>query len=386
MGYSIKIGKIAGIPIGIHWSWFIVFVLVLVTLAAAFFPAVTPGLSITEYWVMAFFTTLFFFGSVLGHELSHSVLAVRRGIPVQSITLFIFGGVSQISREADNPRTELVVALAGPLSSIVIGLIFLIIWFFSTPISIAVSSVAAYLGVINIFLALFNLIPGFPLDGGRVLRAIVWQVSGSQRRATRIAATGGRVVSYLFILAGIFEVLVLGNIIGGIWLAFIGWFLNSAAGSSYQQVALQDVLKQAEVDEVMERDFETVPPDMSVHDLVEEHVLRHGIRAFPVVSDSTLLGLITLHDVRHYPREQWPELTVGQVMTSRDKLHVATEKENLRDVVTLMDSANVNQLPVTDDGRIVGLVTRTDVVRFFAVRRELGMEEEETAEGSDKAA
>lgn len=381
MQSSIQIGRIAGIPIGIHYSWFIVFILVLVTLSLAFFPVQVPGLSATEYLVMGFITTLLFFASVLGHELSHSVLAIRRGIPVQSITLFIFGGVSQISREADNPRTELLVALAGPLSSIGIGIVFAAIWFFSAPVSIPISAVAAYLATINVFLALFNLIPGFPLDGGRVLRAIVWQVTKSQRRATRVAATGGRVVSYLFILAGVFEALVLGNIIGGIWLAFIGWFLNTAASSSYRQTALQDILKEAEVDELMDRDFETVPPEMTVQNLVEERVLRHGIRAFPVVSDSTLVGLITLSDIRRYPREQWSELAVGQVMTRRDKLRVLTPQENMSTVVSLMDGANVNQLPVTEDGRIVGLLTRTDVVRFLAVRRELGMEEGEVTEG-----
>lgn len=378
MQNSIRLGRIAGIQIGIHYSWFIVFVLVLATLSIFFFPVQYPGFSTAAYWVMGVATTLLFFASVLIHELSHSLVATAKGIPVQSITLFIFGGVSQISREADDPRTELLVALAGPLSSIGVGIVFGAVWFLSAGVSLPVAAVTSYLAIINIFLAIFNLIPGFPLDGGRVLRAIVWSVTNSQRRAMRVAVTSGRIVSYLFILGGVFYALVLGNLLGGIWIAFIGWFLNNAASGSYRQAALQDILKDSEVEEVMSRDFEAIPPQMTVQELVEDHVLKHGLRAFPVVADSSFVGLITLSDIKNVPREQWDVVTVGDSMTRREKLRLAHPQENMNTVVSLMDNANINQIPVTDNGHIVGLLRRSDVVRFFAVRKELGLEEEES--------
>jgi Zn-dependent protease/predicted transcriptional regulator len=379
MRSSIRLGKIRGIEIGIHYSWFLVFALVLVSLAVFFFPVQYPGLTLGAYWVMGIVTTLLFFASVLGHELCHSLVAVSKGIPVRSIVLFIFGGVSQIEREADKPSTELLVAAVGPLSSIGFGIVFGAIWYLVTPFSAPIGGVAFYLATVNVFLGLFNLIPGFPLDGGRVLRAIIWARTGSMKRATRIAARIGQYFSYLFILAGAFYALVLGDLISGIWIAFIGWFLNNAASGSYQQAAVQDLMKGSDVEEIMERDFETVSPDLSVEDLVENHVLKHGQRAFPVtVGNNDLAGIITLVDIKGLPRERWATTRVSDVMTKLDKLRIVHPRDDLASVVNLMDGTNINQIPVTENGRLVGIVSRTDIVRFFSVRRELGIEEEGT--------
>jgi len=238
MRTSFVIGRIFGIPIGVNYSWFIIFIIVTASLALFYFPENYPKWSVETYWGIALVTSLLFFGSVLAHELCHSIVSIHNGIPVRSITLFIFGGVSQISREAAKASDELVMAAAGPLSSLVLGGIFAAIWYLSLPVSEPVAAVAYWLMIINVSLALFNLIPGFPLDGGRVLRSLLWAVT-DYRRATRIAAISGQGIAYLFIVVGI-VIMFLGYWINGLWIAFIGWFLGGAAAASRREVTLQE--------------------------------------------------------------------------------------------------------------------------------------------------
>jgi Zn-dependent protease/CBS domain-containing protein len=244
----------------------------------------------------------------------HSIIAQRNGIPVRSITLFIFGGVSEITDEPKQPGVELRIALAGPLTSLVIGGIFWTIWFFIRETNDFITAIAFWLGWINIFLAGFNLIPGFPLDGGRVLRSILWGRSGNLYNATKTASNIGRGVGFLFIFGGI-GLIFLGNWFNGLWLAFIGWFLENAAVGSYRQLALRDMLQGHRVSEVMTRECLTVSPGLTIEQLVNEHILASGRRCFPVVVDGRVLGMITLHNIKEIPRNQWHIKTVKEAMT-----------------------------------------------------------------------
>jgi Zn-dependent protease len=370
---GIPIGKVFGISLKLHYSWFIVFALVTWTLTASYFPVNYPTWSLITSLVAGIMTSLLFFGSVLAHELMHSVVAQAAGIPVRSITLFIFGGVSEISKEPTQPKDELRIALAGPLASLVIGAIFWAIWFWLGGLSEFITAIAFWLGLINIFLAGFNLIPGFPLDGGRVLRSILWWRSQNLRRATRTASNIGRGVGYLFIFGGI-VLIFQGLWFNGLWLAFIGWFLENAAVGSYRQLALQDKLQGHTASEVMTRDCLMVPPDITIERLVHEHILISGQRCFPVVTNSRLLGLVTIHNIKSVPRNLWNTKMVKEAMTPFDNLKWVRPDEDLSSVLQILTEEDVNQVLVVEDNRnIVGMVARDNLLSFVNVRGELGM-------------
>jgi len=370
---GISIGKAFGIPLRIHYSWFIVFVLVTWSLAVGYFPQAylhwNPATSI----IAGIITSLLFFASVLAHELMHSLVARSAGIPIISITLFIFGGVSQMSEEPRQPQVEFRMAFAGPLASLVLGGIFLAVWVWLRPVPQFefVAAICRWLGPINIFLAAFNLIPGFPLDGGRVLRSLLWWRSGNLNSATRIASNLGRVIGYLLIVGGI-VIVFRGDLISGLWLAFIGWFLENAAAGSYRQLALQDMLKGHRVSELMTRDCPVMPPEMTVMQLVNEQILTSGRRCFPVVQSARVLGLITMHDIKAVPRAQWGSKTVGEAMTLFDNLKSVGPDEDLVTVLKLLTEQNINQLPVVKDGNVVGMIARDSLLSFISVRGELG--------------
>ncbi len=368
---GISIGKAFGIPLRLHYSWFIIFVLVVWSLAAGYFPAAYPHWNLTTSIVAGVITSLLFFGSVLAHELMHSIVAKRAGIPIHAITLFIFGGVSQMTEEPRQPQVEFRMALAGPLTSLALGGIFLAIWLWLEGIPEFVKAISFWLGWINIVLAGFNLIPGFPLDGGRILRSLLWWRSGDLRSATRIASNIGRGVGYLFIFIGI-ALMFTGNWINGLWLAFIGWFLESAAAGSYRQLALQDILKGHKVSELMTQDCPVVPPELTIQQLVNEQILSHGRRCFPVVQHTRVLGIITIHDIKAVPREQWTTKTAGEAMTPFAKLKSVGPDEDLSTVLRILTEQNVNQLPVVKDGNIIGMIARDNLLSFISVRSELG--------------
>jgi Zn-dependent protease/CBS domain-containing protein len=369
---SLRLGKIFGIAIEVNYSWLIILVLLTWSLAVSWFPAMYGGWSLATYWVTALISALLLFASVIAHELAHSVVARARGLPVRSITLFVFGGVSNLEREPASAGVEFVMAFVGPLTSLVIGGI-------AWPIGLALQrgtplrAVLVYLGFTNVLLGVFNLIPGFPLDGGRVLRSIVWGATGNLRTATRWAARVGDVIAVLFILVGIWFFFI-GDFIGGIWLGFIGWFLLQASLSANTQVQLQALLRGSTVAQIMNPNPVTVPPYISIQTLVDEHILSQGLRAVAVVQLDRLVGLITLRDVRHVPRDEWGRVTVGDVMIPREKLVVVRPDQDLNDVLPLMIGQDINQLPVVDGDRLLGMLSRDRLLHFIEVRRGLGVD------------
>jgi Zn-dependent protease/predicted transcriptional regulator len=372
-GGGISIGKMFGIPVKLHYSWFLVFALVAWSLAAEYFPATYPGWDLTTSIVASVITSLLFFGSVLAHELMHSVVARSEGIPIQGITLFIFGGVSQMTEEPRKPEDEFRMAIAGPLTSLALGVIFLAIWFFLKSLPQVVIAIAFWLGWINVTLAGFNLVPGFPLDGGRVLRSLLWWRSQNIKSATKVASTVGRVIGYLFISAGIWIVFQ-GNWFNGIWLAMIGWFLESAASGSYKQLALQEMLKGHRVTEVMTTDCPTVFPELTIEQLVHDNMLTSGRRCFPVVQrDGSVQGLVTLNEIAAVPRVDWLARTVKEIMTPFSKLKTVRPDEDLATVMQMLAEQNINQVLVVKDGNIMGMVARDNLINFINLRGELGI-------------
>jgi Zn-dependent protease/CBS domain-containing protein len=361
-----------GIPLRLHFSWFFIFILVTWALAASYFPSVYPDWSVATAVIASIITSLLFFASVLLHELMHSVVARAAGIPVKSITLFIFGGVSQITEEPAKPQVELKMAIAGPLTSLLLGGVFWAVYYLVPESMEHIIAVSFWLGLINLTLGVFNLLPGFPLDGGRVLRAILWWRMGDLRRATHWAANAGRGVSFLFIFGGVW-LLFAGYWFNGLWLAFIGWFLGNAAVGSYRQLNLMQMLQGHAVSEAMSRECRSVPPDISLEELVNRHILSSGGQCFVVTEGGAIRGLITLRDVKAVPREEWEGKRVSDAMVSFDKLKKVRPGEDLAGVLKIMTEADINQLPVVDGGQVVGLISRDSLLAFINIRDKLGV-------------
>ncbi len=369
---SIRIASIGGISINIDASWILIFILVTWTLAGGYFPQEHPDWSPVLYWTVGLITSLLFFGSVLAHELAHSFVARARGLPVGDITLFIFGGVAQLGEEPETPATEFVMALVGPLTSIVLGILFGAVSLLARGVSEPLAALTGYLALVNVILGFFNLIPGFPLDGGRVLRSILWQGTGSLQKSTRWASLAGQVVAYLFILWGIWRIFG-GDWVGGLWTALIGWFLENAARTSYRQLTVRNLLAGHKVSEVMSRECLEVGASLTLDELVNEHLLPSGARCFPVVEGGLVRGLLTLHNIKGVPQDQWGFTTVGQVMTPLQELQRVRPDEELWTAMQNMTTDGVNQLPVMDDGRLLGMLGRDNIVSFIKIKGELGV-------------
>jgi Zn-dependent protease/predicted transcriptional regulator len=376
MRAQIKLGRISGITIGLHYSWLIIALLITLSLAGIF-RANNPGWGESVIWATAICTALLFFAAIVLHELSHAVVAKARGLPVRSITLFALGGVAEIEREAADPRTEFVMGIIGPITSFVIGvvclaLLFALGWkppaFPQTP----VPAMLMWLGYINIMLAVFNLVPGFPLDGGRVLRAIAWWITGDVKRATRIAARTGQVVALGFILIGIVRFFGGGGF-GGLWIAFIGWFLLDAARASYAQVAITEGLSGVRVADVMSRDYPTVDGYLNLQTFVDEHLLRSGRRCFVVIENGRAEGLVTAHQISAVERARWPYKTIDDVMQPIDRVHAVAPAVDLSEALELMVREDLNQLPVIRDGAVVGIISRSHILQVLQTRAELHM-------------
>jgi Zn-dependent protease/predicted transcriptional regulator len=374
MRSNIKLGRISGIEIGLHYSWFIVAALIVFSLGEHF-RQVNPNWGTGQIWIAALVTAALFFVSLLLHELAHSLVAQARGLKVTAITLFALGGVSQIQDDATDAKTEFRVAIAGPIASLIIGFGCLAIalglgWQRSTEPQTAAAGVLVWLGYINIALAVFNMIPGFPLDGGRVLRAIVWTVTKNADRSTRIAAGVGQVVAFLFILDGIWQFFS-GAGFGGLWIAFIGWFLMDAAKASYAEVGIRAALRGVRVSEVMSRDCTIVSPRMSLQEFVNSYLLRAGERCFAVEDEGHFVGLITPRDVGSIPRDRWDKTSVREAMRPLRELHLITPDTPVLDALRLVASNDVNQLPVVVNGTLQGVVSRSQLVQLLQVRSEL---------------
>jgi Zn-dependent protease/predicted transcriptional regulator len=367
---SITLGKIAGIRIGVHYTWFIIFGLLTFSLMFLF-QEMFPEWTQTGVVTTAVITSLLFFLSIVLHELGHSLVALSRGIPVRSITLFIFGGVAQTERDADSARSEFWIAIAGPIVSFVLaGLFFVLSWIFagvSEPAAVAFS----WLAFINFVVAVFNLVPGFPLDGGRVFRAAVWGLSGDAVRGMRWAVMGGRVVAYGLLGLGVYLVVATGFVLNGLWLAAIGWFLLSAAEASAREFTMSRLLEGVTARDVLQPDVPRIDSHMSIADWVERHALATGRRAGFVTSGDEVIGLVTLSDARKVDRDRWGITSVREVMTPREQLQVVSPQTEVGEVLRIVDSRSLNQVPVVENGRLVGWIDRDRLIKTVQMHVEL---------------
>jgi Zn-dependent protease len=367
---NIPLGRILGIPIGLDYSWFVIFALLTWMLAGSYYPAEFKEWPPLLYWFMGAVTAIMLFVSVLLHELGHSVVALRYKIPVSSITLFLFGGVAQIGAEPPSAIAEFLIAIAGPLASLVLAVLFYLV----QPLVAGMEpllGLAKYQTYINLALVLFNVIPGYPLDGGRVFRAIVWAITGNMRRATLIAANVGRIFAFLLIFAGVSQMFS-GNLGGGLWVAFIGWFLDNSASAQIQQVMFQGLLAGHRASQAMSAHCATVPADLTLQELVDEHILGNGQRCFLVNRGDDIVGLMTLHRIKEVPRPEWATTSVAQVMVPLEQLKSIDPDSELRAALQKMDRNGVNQLPVTRNHHVIGMLSREDVITFMRTLHELG--------------
>ena len=367
-GAGLKIGRVLGIPIYLHSSWFLIFALITYSYASELALSHAQW-SDPQRWAVGVFVSILFFSSLLFHELSHSVVAMHYRIPVASITLFVFGGLARITREPDNAKQEFNIAIAGPLSSMFLsGCFWLVTRYFHG--NDMVQAAATWLWEINLALAIFNLVPGFPLDGGRILRGIAWGLTGNFTRATKIASSAGKIFAYVMIILGVWQALN-GNWVGGLWTAFIGWFLLSAAQESLMQVAMRHTLTDIRAADIMTRDIPTVARDMSVEDYVHE-VLRTGRRCHIVTGAGRPVGLVTLHAARTLPREEWTNTSIQAVMMPVERVHSASPTEPALTILQRMQSEDINQMPVISDEHIVGMIDRDTILRMLQTRLQVG--------------
>ncbi|MCL0094462.1 site-2 protease family protein [Dehalococcoidales bacterium] len=367
MGNALNLGKVFGIQLRLHYSWFIIFVFLTILL-------VSPHWLSPLWWVIGIITCLLFFASVFAHELAHSLVARIYDIPVKSITLFIFGGIAQIAREATRPGVELKMAAAGPASSLVLGGLFFLLYLLIGGISEPIAAMALWLAQINVILAIFNLIPGFPLDGGRVFRSLLWQFTDNYQRSTLVAVRLGRGVGYLFILGGILIIFLLPTEwFFGLWLAFIGWFLENAASASYRQAQWRAALHGFNASQVMTSDWSVVPSNITVSQLVQGYIFTTGRRFFLVADDSGVRGILTLHNIKSVSQQNWEVTQVKEIMTPLNQLKVAHPNQDALSVLEEMDENDINQMPVVSEGKVIGLIARDNLIRFLRTRAELGV-------------
>jgi len=376
MKRSIKLITVFGIPIDINYSWFIIFGLVIFTLAQGIFPLEIPDLNPLIYWLMAIFSAILLFASLLAHELSHSLVAVRNNLPISGITLFVFGGVAHLEKEPTSPSIELKMAAAGPAMSFSLGIIFFaltqLLYHFGAPNYLL--SITDYLFLINVIVGIFNLIPGFPLDGGRILRSLIWWRTNNLRKATGIASAFGKGFAFFLMAFGLIR-LFNGEIISGVWFIFIGFFLQEAAEVSYRQVVMNKILSGVKVSDLMTRDVITVPAGITLDQLLEKYFFRFRFASFPVIEDDQLLGLITLHDIKEVEREKWPQVTVREIMIPvNDKIIINKESE-ATDALAKMASSGSGRLLVVDNSKLIGILSQRDVMRLFEFKAEIEEED-----------
>jgi Zn-dependent protease/predicted transcriptional regulator len=363
-GTSWRVARIAGIEVRIDSSWAVIALLITYSMylrASVLYPELSGGGAV----VLGILATVLFFGSVLVHELAHAVVAQARGIRVQDITLFLFGGATRARVESRGPGDEFLIALVGPLTSGLLAALFgIVAGLGGDVLSRPLAGTFGYLAWTNLLLAGFNLVPGFPLDGGRLLRAAIWKATGSIGRATRIASVAGQAVGWLLVAAGVAYLLV-GNLAGGIWFAFIGWFLVQAARSSYQELQLRDMFRRLEAEDVMAGDLLRIPPDLSLQDAVDDYFMRYDHGAFPVDEHGRTIGLLTLRGVRRVPREQWPTRRVRDHMVPLGDQVLVAPHARMDDVLDKLQDGEAGRVLVVQDGEVVGIITPSDLTRWL---------------------
>jgi Zn-dependent protease/CBS domain-containing protein len=369
---SLVLGTIRGIPIRIHFTWLVIFGLLSWSLASGYFPQHYPDLPIATYWIKAIIAALFLFGSVLVHELMHALMAQSLRVPIAGITLFALGGVSEMKQEPPSPSAEFKIAIVGPLASLVLAGVFWLLWraLEREGPDPSFASIALYLVGLNAVVAVFNMLPAFPLDGGRVLRAIIWGVTKNLKKATYLATRVGRIFAYILISLGAVS-LFAGAGFQGIWMALIGFFLLQGAQASYTQVMLKEALAGIAVRDIMVKDVVSVPPGLSVRALIEGYFLAHGYGGFPVVDDGQVSGIVSLADVKRVPPEEYERLTVREVMVPlTERLTIAPEEDVSLALQRMAEDA-LGRLVVMERGRMRGLVTKTGLSRFLQMKLEL---------------
>ncbi len=371
---SVSLGKIMGITVRIHYTLWFVFLLIAWSLATGYMPLEYPGLGTVTYWSIGVASAVILFASVLIHELAHSYVAKRYGLPIRRITLFFFGGVSEMTQEPADPKTEVRMAAAGPLMSFIIAAFLGVLSLISGDIHapIAVTATLRYGGLINAVLGVFNLLPAFPLDGGRVLRGSIWKKTRSLYRSTVSATRISEYLSYLMMGLGLVSV-IFGNFLSGIWLVFIGWFIKSGAEESMQRTLIDEALSGVTVEEIMAKDLITVPPSITVHQLVADYFLVHRHGGYPVIQDGKLFGIITMQGARSIPKERWETTTVKEAMVPCERTVTLEPTASALDALNKMALKNIGRILIVKDGRLIGIVTRGDLMRIIRTKQELGL-------------
>ena len=375
MQAHIKLGQIRGIKIGLHFSWIFIALLIALSLLAHF-GVTNPQWSRNTVLLVSIVAAVLFFATIVAHELSHALVAQSCGLTVNSITLFAFGGVAQIEKDAADAKTEFWMAIVGPITSLIIGLVCLAItWALGWSPDLMspqppLIAMLMWLGLINIALAVFNMVPGYPLDGGRVLRAIIWWASGNVVKATRIASRIGQLIALGFIVIGIYRFFQ-GAGFSALWLSFIGWFLLDAASANQAQVEMGEMLKGKRVGDLMDPDCDVLTGRENIQTFVDQYLLRTGHRCFVVEEQSRIVGLITPHEIKSIPPAQWSYTTVDQVMRPLEELRTATGNTPAIEALEVMGREDVNQLPVVNNGQLVGMISRSNILSFLQTRAEI---------------
>ena len=371
-GKSFTLFKLFGFKVQMDISWLIIAALITWTLATGYFPQYYKNLPTPVYWWMGIGGAFGLFFSVVFHEFSHSMVARHFGLQMKGITLFIFGGVAEMSEEPENAKTEFLMAIAGPLSSIILGGVFYGIFLAgaSADVPETVKGIFGYLAYVNFALAAFNLLPAFPLDGGRVLRAALWKWKGSLRQATRTATGIGSLFGLLLIILGIINIMF-GSFITGIWWFLIGMFLRYAAQSSYQQVLIQKALEGTPVRNIMKRDPVTVPAALTIEELVEDYIYKYHFKMFPILEDGKLAGCITTRQVKEVPREQWHRRRVGELVSRCSNENSVSPEYDAVKALGLMSRTGNSRIMVVENGQLVGLISNKDLLRYISLKMDL---------------
>ncbi len=369
MKNSFKITTILGIPIEINVSWFIILGLIIYSLAEGYFPYVLPGLNQLFYWTMGFTSSLLLFICLLLHELSHSIVAKRNKLPIAGITLFVFGGVAHMEKEPTSPIVEFKMAVAGPLVSLFLAVTFFVIsrLFQTSPIIWAISN---YLFIINSVIVVFNMVPGFPLDGGRILRAGLWFFLKDLRKATKIASIFGKTFAAVLIGLGVLSLLS-GNILSGIWFAFIGLFLFEAAEASYRQLLLKKIFSKTRVKDVMSKNVIWTAGDENIENIFNNYILKFRHSAFPVVKDDILLGILTFHDLKEVPKEEWNNKTAEDICIPINERFIISPNAHITTALSRIAGSGIGRLLVIEKKKIVGIISQKDIIRLFEIKSHL---------------
>ena len=368
---SIPLFRYRGIPVGLDYTWFIIFIIVVFSLGGFFFPEHYPDVPVALRWIYSLIAAFLFFSSILLHEMAHAVVAQKWGVQIVRIVLFIFGGVAQMSKEPENAKSEFQIAVAGPIMSAAIGGVLLLAAVALEPvIDDGLHGVIWYVGYVNVILVIFNMVPGFPLDGGRILRAAIWHRTNNLRQATKVVSNIGTVFAFFLIFMGVMGILG-GVFVAGLFWIFIGIFLYQSAKSGYQMVSLREGLSQIPVQNVMTENPQTIPPDINLGELVEDYFFKRRYSSFPVVDGDKLIGMVEINDVKRVPRDKWNNTSVRDVMHSWDDVKTITPEMDTFEVLMEMIDHQTGRLPVVSDGKIIGIVSRKDILNFVQLREEL---------------